>query len=114
MQVYNSDSGEEQVDADKLSEEMHGPHNDGWIQWYCTVDGNQFLLQIEPEYIRDAFNLFGLLKQMNILQALNNLGSDLPLKKISRDRFKKCLNMILSPIAPNQEDLADEGFLELN
>ena len=22
--------------------------------------------------------------------------------------------MILSPIAPNQEDLADEGFLELN
>jgi hypothetical protein len=52
---------------------------------------------------------------MNILQALNNLGSDVPvMKKISRERFKKCLNMILSPIAPNHEDLADEGFLELN
>lgn len=52
---------------------------------------------------------------MNILQALNNLGSDVPeVKKISRERFKKCLNMILSPIAPNHEDLADEGFLELN
>jgi hypothetical protein len=40
LQVYNSDSGEEQLDADQLSEEMHGPTTVGWIQWYCTVDGN--------------------------------------------------------------------------
>lgn len=33
---------------------------------------------------------------------------------MTKERFNKCLNMILSPIAPNEEDLADEGFLELN
>ena len=76
LQVYNSDSNEEQVDIDQLSEEMHGPQVSGWIQWYTQVEGNQFFLQIDQEYIRDAFNLVGLLKQMNILQALNNLTRD--------------------------------------
>jgi casein kinase II subunit beta len=33
---------------------------------------------------------------------------------MTKERFRKCINMILSPIAPNQEDLADESFLELN
>jgi casein kinase II subunit beta len=33
---------------------------------------------------------------------------------MSKDRFRKCISMILSPLAPNTEDLSDEGFLELN
>jgi casein kinase II subunit beta len=35
-------------------------------------------------------------------------------RRMSKDRFRKCISMILSPLAPNTEDLADEGFLELN
>jgi casein kinase II subunit beta len=31
LQVYNSDSNEEQVDLDQLSIDMNGPHASGWI-----------------------------------------------------------------------------------
>ena len=84
----------------------------GWIQWYCSLEGHEFLLQIDPEYIRDGFNMHGLLKQINMYWALNGSASSSSI--MSKDRFRKCINMILSPIAPNSEDLADEGFLELN
>jgi len=114
LQVYNSDSNEEQVDLDQLSIDMNGPHASGWIQWYAALEGNQFLLQIEQEYIRDAFNLVGLVKQLNILLAMNSHTTGQPYRKMTKERFKKCLNMILSPISPNHEDLADDGFLELN
>ena len=33
---------------------------------------------------------------------------------MSKDKFKQCIKMILSPQGPNEEDLADEQFLELN
>ncbi len=34
LQVYNSDSAEEQVDPDHLSIEMQELKLFGWIQWY--------------------------------------------------------------------------------
>jgi hypothetical protein len=68
LPIYNSDSGgEEQVDIDGLSEEMNGGvgngnvgSHSGWIQWFCSLDGHEFLIDIDEEFIRDAFNLFGL------------------------------------------------------
>ena len=33
---------------------------------------------------------------------------------LSKDRFRTCLRMVLSPQAPNEEDLTDEAFLEMN
>lgn len=109
LQVYNSDSGEDNVDVDALSEELAAEKQLGWIQWYCSLEGHEFLLDIEAEYIRDGFNLHGLLRQMNKFAATSGA-----IKSMSKDHFRKCVSMILSPIAPNQEDLADEGFLELN
>lgn len=106
LQVYNSDSGEENVDIDALSQEMSGQPPQGWIQWYCTLEGNEFLLQIEPEYIKDTFNLHGLLKQINILGALTSSGGGgAPYKKMSKERFRKCIAVIISNHAPNPEDL---------
>ena len=108
LPVYNSDSGgDEQVDIDGLSEEMNGggagghPHHGasglGWIQWFCSLEGHEFLVDIDEEFIRDAFNIYGLQKTFP-----------------NKQKFKTCIKMILSPMAPNEEDLADEHFLELN
>ena len=68
----------------------------GWIQWYCSLEGHEFLVEIEEEYIKDAFNLYG-------------LNTHFP-----KDKFKTFQKMILSPLAPNEEDLNDEHFVELN
>lgn len=101
LQAYNSDSGAEDgagnVDIDALSDELNGGPQLGWIQWFCSLEGHEFLVEIDIDYIKDhQFNLYG-------LQAT-----------FPKDKFKTCVKMILSPLAPNEEDLADEHFLELN
>ena len=53
-------------------------------------------MESDEKYIRDSFNLYG-------------LQSVFP-----KDKFKTFLKMILSPLAPNEEDLNDEHFVELN
>lgn len=95
LAAYNSDSGEENVDIDGLSDDM-GMAQIGWIQWFCSLEGHEYLAEIDEDYIRDPFNLYG-------LQA-----------SFPKEKFKTCLKMILSPLAPNEEDLNDEQFLELN
>lgn len=40
--------------------ELEGTTEGGWIQWYCTLEGNDFLVEIEEDYLRDASNLFGI------------------------------------------------------
>jgi len=66
LPIYNSDSGgEEQVDIDGLSEELNvangnvGGHS-GWIHWFCSLEGHEFLVDIDEDFIRDPFNLYGL------------------------------------------------------
>lgn len=68
----------------------------GWIKWFLSLEGHEYLCEVDENYIRDPFNLYGLQKQMG------------------KDKFTQCIKMILSPQAPNEEDLADEAFLELN
>lgn len=92
----NSDSGDENAaDMDAISEDI-GIRQMGWIQWFCALEGHEFLAEIDEEYIMEKFNLYG-------LQVF-----------FPKDKFKTCLKMILSPLAPNEEDLGDEQFLELN
>jgi casein kinase II subunit beta len=33
---------------------------------------------------------------------------------MSKEKMRQCLRMVLSPAAPNEEDLQDEAFLEMN
>jgi hypothetical protein len=54
------------------------------------------MAEIDEEFLKDPFNLYG-------------LHSSFP-----KDKFKTCLKMIVSPSAPNEEDLGDERYLELN
>lgn len=49
----NGDSSSEHLEVEGLTE-------GGWIQWFCSLEGNEFIVEIEEDYIRDPFNLYGL------------------------------------------------------
>lgn len=79
------------LDESDDDEEFSG--DSGWIPWFCGLKGHEFFAEVEEEYIRDNFNLYGL-----------------------RGRFQfydHALEMILSSEAPDEDDLADAEFLEI-
>jgi casein kinase II subunit beta len=34
----------------------------GWIQWFCQIEGNEFFVEIDEEFILNRWNLFGISK----------------------------------------------------
>ncbi len=32
----------------------------GWISWFCELEGHDFFAEIDEDYARDTFNLYGL------------------------------------------------------
>lgn len=32
----------------------------GWIQWFCSLEGHEYMVEVDNDYIRDPFNLYGL------------------------------------------------------
>ena len=32
----------------------------GWINWFCNLEGHEFFVEVDPDYISDSFNLYGL------------------------------------------------------
>eukprot|EP01057_Protomagalhaensia_wolfi_P002607 Protomagalhaensia_wolfi_Nauph_80__2606@NODE_2752_length_998_cov_13_958290_g2157_i0_p1_GENE_NODE_2752_length_998_cov_13_958290_g2157_i0NODE_2752_length_998_cov_13_958290_g2157_i0_p1_ORF_typecomplete_len295_score48_85CK_II_beta/PF01214_18/2_5e62_NODE_2752_length_998_cov_13_958290_g2157_i097885 len=65
-----------------------------WIQWYCSLYGHEVFAEVDEEFIRDGFNLFGL-KQ-----------------KISPAKYDKALEMILGP-APRQQDFTKKELVDI-
>ena len=63
----------------------------GWIQWFCDLDGNDFLLEVDEEYIRDQFNLFGL--------------------RVKIKNYDKAIEMILGQDIPGSDDFNDPVYL---
>lgn len=57
------------------------------------------MVEVDQAFIRDPSSLKALNQQMS---------------NLSKDRLRTCLKMVMSPHAPNDEDLQDEAFLELN
>jgi hypothetical protein len=70
MEAYNSDSGDEDFQMDDMSDEGggRGGHaaeaedaaNMGWIQWFCSLEGHDYMVEVDADYIKDPFNLYGL------------------------------------------------------
>lgn len=75
----------ESEDEDGLSED------NGWIPWFCALKGHGILAEIDEEFARDNFNLYGLSRRFTFYDA--------------------ALEMILAGEAPDDEDLADTEFL---
>ena len=83
-------SSSEESDESSLSE-MSSSYS--WITWHVTQPGNEFLVEVDDEFIRDNFNLYGLR----------------PLFQF----YDQALEMILDPEGPDDEDLQDHEFMEV-
>jgi len=53
-------SDDSNVDFDNISDDDSAPN--GWVKWYCALEGHEFLVEVEEAFIQDAFNLYGLKK----------------------------------------------------
>ncbi|KAL4476836.1 hypothetical protein ABPG72_010673 [Tetrahymena utriculariae] len=65
----------------------------GWISWFCALEDHQFLCEVDDDYIRDNFNLYGIKQKFN--------------------HYNDTIEMILSSESPDDDDLEDERFLEI-
>ncbi len=62
--------------------------SDGWINWFCEIEGHEFFVDVDEDFIRDSFNLYGL--------------------KPLIPRYDEALEMILSTENPDSEDLTNQ------
>ena len=53
----------------------------GWISWFCQLEGNEFFIEIDEDFIRSSFNLYGVLKSIK--------------------NYKQYIDIILSPDSPS-------------
>ncbi|OQS07361.1 casein kinase II subunit beta [Thraustotheca clavata] len=54
------------------SSEEFEEEEEKWAQWFCGLPGNEFFCEINPAYIEDSFNLYGLRAMVpNYQDALN-------------------------------------------
>jgi casein kinase II subunit beta len=33
----------------------------GWIRWFCSLEGHEYMVEVDEAYIKDPFNLYGLM-----------------------------------------------------
>ena len=70
-----------------MSESENSSEDTGWISWFCDLEGHEFFVEIDAEYIKDAFNLYGLKEKI--------------------PKYNEGVKMILSSTSPDSEDLND-------
>ena len=42
-----------------MSEDSQFSEEEGWIQWFCGLEDHFFFCEVDEDYIRDNFNLYG-------------------------------------------------------
>ena len=58
--MSNEDSSVTQSDEDFALNEAEESSEIGWVQWYCSLEGHDFLAEVTEEYLHDNSNLYGL------------------------------------------------------
>ena len=53
MAAQNSDDSN--VDFDNISDDDSSPN--GWVKWFCSLEGHDFLVEVEEDFLKDLFNL---------------------------------------------------------
>lgn len=43
-----------------ISEDSNMSSDTGWISWFCNLDDHKFFSEVDVDYIKDNFNLYGL------------------------------------------------------
>ena len=52
-----------QSDSSGGNIQIEGHSEGGWIQWFCPLEGNEFMVEVDEEYLNDPFNLYDLRQQ---------------------------------------------------
>lgn len=62
IEAYNSDSGDGDFQMDDITDDQtqkRGNDMDaesgvmGWIQWFCSLEGHEYMVEVEEAYIKD-------------------------------------------------------------
>ena len=88
--ILNSSSSETESDQ---SSESDRSSTYSWISWFVSQPGNEFLLEVDEDFARDNFNLYGLRQMFQF--------------------YDHALEMILDPESPDEEDLQDRDYTEI-
>lgn len=73
---------------DNLYDDDDSDSGAGWISWFCDLEGHEFFVEVDEDYIRDNFNLHGLREKVQF--------------------FGEAMQMILSTESPDSDDLNDQ------
>lgn len=79
--------------GDIVDSEEESGSEEGWIRWFCSQPGHEFLCEVDFDYIKDSFNLYGLRGKVN--------------------NFDGAMQMILGFELNDTEDLVEYKALDL-
>ena len=57
-QVDDETNANDSDDKDMYNDMSEG----GWIPWFCQIEGNEFFVEIDEEFILNRWNLYGINK----------------------------------------------------
>lgn len=81
------------VANDSDDNDEYSMDEDTWIEWFCKLEGNHFLVEISEEFLQNDSNLLGLDKEF--------------------PNYKSTLQKILAKEAPSTELLTEEYYERL-